>query len=60
LSFPVRGIWPKPKGGTFKIGASLNSRITSVLVTEGQKVARGDTLIQLDDDGAINAHCSIT
>jgi HlyD family secretion protein len=44
----------EPKGGTFKIGASLNSRITSVLVTEGQKVARGDTLIQLDDDGAIS------
>jgi HlyD family secretion protein len=44
----------EPKGGTFRIGASLNSRITSVLVTEGQKVARGDTLIQLDDDGAIS------
>jgi HlyD family secretion protein len=44
----------EPKGGTFKIGALLNSRITSVLVAEGHKVARGDTLIQLDDDGAIS------
>jgi multidrug efflux pump subunit AcrA (membrane-fusion protein) len=44
----------EPKGGTFKIGASLNSRITNVLVTEGQKVERGDILIQLDDDGAIS------
>lgn len=42
----------EPKTGEIKIGATLNGRIIAVLVAEGQKVARGDILLQLDDDGA--------
>jgi HlyD family secretion protein len=48
----------EPKGGNFVIGASLNSRIASVLVAEGQKVERGDILVQLDDDGATGKFAS--
>jgi len=42
----------EPKGGEVKIGAAMNGRAASVLVEEGQKVERGDILIELDDEGA--------
>jgi len=41
----------EPKGGEVKIGAAMNGRITEVLAEEGQKVARGDILFQLEDEG---------
>lgn len=41
----------EPKGGEVKIGATMNGRIADILVTESQKVSRGDILIQLIDEG---------
>ena len=41
----------EPKGGDIRVGATMGGRIASVLVEEGQKISRGDILVQLEDEG---------
>jgi HlyD family secretion protein len=41
----------EPKGGDIAIGATMSGRIVAVQVEEGQKVFRGDIMVQLDDEG---------
>ena len=41
----------EPKGGSVRIGATMTGRIADIVAKEGDKVARGDILIQLDDEG---------
>ena len=41
----------EPKGGSVKIGATMTGRIADIVAKEADKVARGDILIQLDDEG---------
>jgi len=41
----------EPKGGEVHIGAAMNGRISAILAEAGQKVSRGDILIQLEDEG---------
>jgi HlyD family secretion protein len=41
----------EPKGGDLAVGATMSGRVITVRVEEGQKVARGDIMVQLDDEG---------
>jgi len=41
----------EPKSGEIRIGAGMSGRIVKIFVEEGQKVSRGDILIQLEDEG---------
>lgn len=41
----------EPLSGVISVGATMSGRILAVHVEEGQKVSRGDILVQLDDEG---------
>ncbi len=41
----------EPSGGDIAVGATMSGRVIAVLAEEGQKVSRGDIMLQLEDEG---------